>query len=392
MELSKDYILFCRNLTKNKIECLLYFDKEVKFLQKFVSKLKKKNCVKCFVFCDLKYDVKATYILNIMIDTSFDKKIYFEDCLPNSDLTKEPQLCPVVFEETDNWKDIKNTVVLSNMDWDFYQLDWILQRWETSLGIFDYDNFWIASSYPLDIYNIPVHYKIVLFYIKLGIRKLGLKTFQLKFFGLYQFYKDKLGKLLLEFFYDYTLHPIKEKAEIFQKIHKIYHSISVKHPYRRFLFYNNYSLTVKNEFKMNLYIQQYISFYGMFVCQNFCNLRKEQIINGIDKGSREYISFFDKNEDKLLKEIKFLHDHYDHIFHWIGRDTLKTLKNPFWKYVYINWNMIPRNINLWDSRVLKYNDHQYKIGENLLSMFPVHWIRNFHDKKFICSKRKINLP
>lgn len=383
MNITKDYLLLTRNITKNERQCLVFFLKEVKNLKKIAFKIKSKNCKKCYVFCNSKFHLKASYILTILNNFSFSEKIYFDECLPLNDMTREPTLCPVTFQEAEEWKNVNHLVVIPNNGWDFYENEWILQRWESALGIFDYDNFWIASSYPLDLYNKPVHFNIVLFYIKLCIQNIGVKAFKLKYFALYQFYKDKkLGKLLLEFFHEETLYPTQNKEILYQKIHKIYHSISSNHPYRRFLFYNSYCLTSKHSFKLNLYIQQYLSFHGMFVCQNFCNLRKSQLISGIEKNNQEFYNFFKKKEENLFSEIQSLHNHYNHIFQWVGKDTIQKMKSPFWKYIYRNWNYCSRNINLWDIRVITYNDNQNKIGEHLLSLFPIEWIRNFDDKKY----------
>ena len=296
----------------------------------------------------------------------------------------------MTFDNSTEWKDIDNLVILPNNGWDFYELEWILKRWESSLGIFDFDNFWIASTYPMDIYNNPVHYSIVLLYIKLFIKKKGLNTMKIKFHALYQFY-SKLGNMLLEFFYHETIQPTTDKAKLYEKIHQLYHKTSANHPYRRYLFYKNYSLTSKQKFRLNLYIQQYLSFSSMYICSDFCLHRKQQLISGIEKGNMEFFQFFEKKESKLVEEISLINKHHSGFFQWIGKDHIKKIKSPFWKFVYHNWANIPRNINLWDVRVVYYNDHQMKIGEELCSSFPIDWVRNFHSKDFVPKIRKKRL-
>jgi hypothetical protein len=391
MEITKDYILFRRNINKTDNDCLVYFMSSVKKLKAISTKIKKWNCRVCHVFENSNYNKKATYTLTILNNPLFYQKIDFEDCLPFNEITKNPQACPVTFNTSTQWKNIDNVVILSNNGWDFYELEWILKRWESSLGIFDFDNFWIASTYPMDIYNNPVHYSIVLFYVKLFINKAGLSSMKTKFHALYQFYKDKLGTMLLEFFYHETINPTTDKTKLYEKIHKLYHKTNKTHPYRRYLFYKNYCLTSKQKFKLNLYIQQYLSFHSMYVCSDFCLYRKEQLISGIEKGNMEFLQFFEKKEKKLVEEINLVNEYHSSYFQWIGKDHIKKIKSPFWKYVYYNWTNIPRNINLWDIRVVNYNDHQMKIGEDLSSSFPIDWVRNFHNKNFSPEiKRKKN--
>lgn len=393
MEITRDYILLQRNISKTESDCVVYFLNNVKKLSSICTKIKKWKCRICHVFENSKYNKKATYTLTIMNNPLFYRKIEFEDCLPLNDITKNPQACPVTFNTSTEWKDIDNLVILPNHGWDFYELEWILKRWESSLGIFDYDNFWIASTYPMDIYNNPVVPSIVLFYIKLYIKKEGLKKMKEKFHALYQFERDKLGNRLLEFFYHETIHPTNDKTELYEKIHKLYHQTKETHPYRRYLFYKNFSLTSKQKFKLNLYIQQYLSFYSMYICSDFCTYRKSQLLYGIEKGNMEFIQFFENKEEKLVQEIQSVNKLHSCHFQWIGKDHIKKLKSPFWKYINSNWNHIPRNINLWDIRVVNYNDHQMKIGESLPSSFPIDWIRNFHDKNFVpktTRRKKIN--
>ena len=390
MEITKDYILLRRNINKTETDCIVYFVNSVRKLKTISTKIKNWNCRICHVFENCKYHKKATYALTILNNPILFQKIDFEDCLPFNEITKNPQACPVTFDSSSEWKDIDNLIVLPNNGWDFYELEWILKRWESSLGIFDFDNFWIASTYPMDIYNNPVHFSIVLFYIKLFIKKKGLNTMKMKFHALYQFH-NKLGNMLLEFFYHETIHPTTDKAKLYEKIHQLYHKTSASHPYRRYLFYKNYSLTSKQKFRLNLYIQQYLSFTSMYICSDFCFHRKQQIISGIEKGNMEFFQFFEKKESKLEEEIGLVNKHHSGFFQWIGKDHIKKIKSPFWKFVYHNWANIPRNINLWDVRVVYYNDHQMKIGEELCSSFPIDWVRNFHNKDFIPKIRKKRL-
>ena len=108
--------------------------------------------------------------------------------------------------------------------------------------------------------------------------------------------------MLLEFFYHETIHPTTDKTKLYEKIHQLYHKTSASNPYRRYLFYKNYSLTSKQKFRLNLYIQQYLSFNSMYICSDFCFHRKQQIISGIEKGNMEFFQFFEKKESKLEEE------------------------------------------------------------------------------------------
>lgn len=380
---SNEYLIIRRDNKKGRNDCIVYFYNEPKSFGKIVSEITDWNCYRCLVFSNSVFHLKGSYILSIMNNPSFMEKIEIIDSLPRDEITRDPQLCPVTFQESTTWNDISNIVIIPGNGWDFYELEWILQRWETGFGFFDYDTFWNIPTYPKDLYNNPIDYRIVLFYVKLYEYRYSIQQLKDNFFGLYQFYKDSMGNLMLKFFYEETVTPSQTNIDLYKRIHMLYHTVPKTHKYRLFLFHHSYSTTSKLKFKLYLFILQFLSFEGMFVCGDFCQRQKKQIINGLEKKNIEYYSFLN-NVNDLEREINSIHIKYKKNIIWIGKEHVSKMKSSFWNFVHQNWNYLSRNICLWDIRTVNYSDNQIQVGEEKLTiMFPIDWVRKFDDKNFV---------
>ena len=376
----KNYITFNRKRVDNREERIIHFLKKVTKLKLVKKRLNLKRNTICYVFEQGKFHKIGSYILSILCGC--EEKIVYDSLLPNGEMTKNPYQCPVSFSDEKEWNDLLTISILPlKNDWEFYELEWILKRWETSLGFFDFDSHWPTPTYPSDLWNQYVEPNLILFYCKLYIDKYNIKKFQNEFFALYQFYKDKTGQKILDFFYNEMKNPSKDNIDIYRKIHTLYHSINKNHLYRIHLFYNNFSVTTKNKFKINLFISQYLSFNCMYICMDYFQQRKTFILSGIQKNYHIYLPFF-KKENDIEIEILNINHYFKKNMIWIGKNHVKLIKTPFWNFVYKNWEQIPRNLFTIDMRSIQYGDSQLKIGQSFLSIFPNDWVKKFHQKDF----------
>ena len=363
---------------KNFTECLLNFNS--KFHSKTIPILKKKiNFDIIYIYIDDIFEKELTNIHNEI------KNISYENSLPLYDFTKNPM--NVSFDCHEIWESIrfKAFVPTPSNDWDFFELEWLLKRFNTSLGFFDYDTFLIIPTYPKDLTNNVIHPDIVLYYIDRYKQKYSIQELKKKFYPLYLFWKDKLGRGLLHFFYNETIQPETNNRNLIQKIHKIYHSSSNNNPYKNYLFYNNYSLTNSRKMKFDIkkYILIFLSFHCCFLCLDYIQNRKEYIFDGIQLSSKlhNYLPFFPTTES-IQHEMKKIHDHHGDILTWVSRNHFKDIKTDYAKYMYTNWYFIRRNINLLDIRVMNYPDTQTCYGMNLMILFRHDWVNHFHNKNY----------
>ena len=382
-------IIFQRILKKtNSTECLVFFKKKPHSLMDISEIIQHQLNMfpeTTYVYGESKYNIKATYILNTIIhNTNVEKHIRHVDSLPEHDLTHEPQTVPVTFSESNTWDEIESISAVPFNGWDFYELEWILQRWEKSLGIYDYDEFLVVPSYPKDIYNNTIPPEIFQFIVSMYIEKESIDTLREKYFVLYLFSKDELGKSLLSFFYKYNGVKNIHKLQLFKDLHKMFHKMDNSHEYKRFIFYENYSLSNTMNFRIALFIGQYISFYGMYVCPTFVKERGRFLVRGIQMKHFEFLEFFRSLED-LQKEICMIEQEFSGILTWIGKTHVKKLasKSNFWSYMYSNWSKMNRNVYLWDCTTIKYNDTQLSMGHKITNIFPIKWNKEFYKKNFI---------
>ena len=383
------------NLTKTGYEALVHFRSKPHNFKRIMEEIQNQwLCTKIYVYADSKYDVKGTYFFNLYFyQTQSTEKFFYENSLPQFELTRKPDAIPVTLRETTDWTQVENISILPFNGWDFYELEWILQRWESSLSIFDFDEFWILPSYPKDVYNNIVHPDIILYTIDSYIEKHSLKDLEINFFALYLFCKDNLGKEILKLFYKYHDKKIPiERVILYKDLHKLYHETEKTHEYRPYLFFQNYSLSNRDKFRMNLFILQYFSFYGMFICDYFIEQRKKFLFSGIQANFPELLRFF-PNQNVLQENLsKAVSNHFQKNLTWIGRNHVKELaqknKEDYWNYIDCHWNYYPRNVCLFDIKISCYDDQQLKLGVSTKKLFLKEWVMNFDNENY---KPKISI-
>ena len=384
-----DCLIIRRKNTRNKnSEALLQFRSEAPHsFQKILEYIQFWNCSFIYVYTNSNFHVKSTYTINILYRDSFSDKINFEQTLPKFDLTKDPCNVPVTFMDTKDWYNVSNISILPFNGWDFYQLEWILHRWESSFGIFDYDEFLITPSYPKDIYNNLIPPSVFFFTIQSYVEKYSIEELEINFFAIYLLFKDNLGKGILNLFYKY--HDRKnsiDKLALYKDLHKLYHATEINHEYRVNLFFQNYSIGCNSQFRIDLFILQYFSFYGMFVCNQFLQQRKNFIISGIQHNLTEYLTYF-QNKELLLEKINKMNTCFKKNLTWIGKRHVEKLneiyENDIWAFLQYNWVYAQRNICLWDIKLSAFEDRQSKIGRNIKKMFSKDWVQNFDKPDYI---------
>jgi len=392
--IEKKFAAISRTYKDGRQECLINFHND--FHKATLSKIRSK----------FHYDQVFIYINDAfhqeLSNEHNSKSLSEKDSLPYFEFTKNP--VNVSMESEQVWSEIRDKVFIPNgnkNDWDFFEMEWILQKWNSGLGFFDYDCLYIIPSYPKDLMNNLIHPDIVIYYLQRFVRKNNIQLLKNKFYALYLFYKDKLGKKMLHFFYEETLAEGKtDRQTLIKKLHTMYHSTKETHPFRRFIFYNSNclpSMTKKN-FQVKKYILVYLSFHSIFFCNHYVNSRKNYIHMGI--GNSPFLSqlrqYFHSVND-IPQEVQKIHNHHQQNFTWMSKEHFKNVNTPLAKYLYHNWETsLRRNINLWDLHVLTYPDSQCMSGGPLTELFPMTWVGNFHKKDFDFpedkrSKRKLKL-
>lgn len=316
-------------------------------------------------------------LYHLLNGTKLEIKPSFDLCKPSNSITETPDMIPVSLkEDKTSWKENDFICVLPG--WDFYEVEWILTRWESSLVNFDTNSFLPKPTYPKDLYNNFINPSIVLNTITMYVHKYSLEDLEKNFYGLYCFYYSKMGNLLLNFFYEES-QKNSTNMEIYEKLKVINKSVPKNDPYRIFLFYKNNSVLVENKkkkFSINIFINQYLSFYGMFVCSKFVNDNIDEIYESLRYTNISLYATLYKNSVKKKKDLKYFLNSLPYKG-WISRKHLENEKNYFWKYIYNNWDNIDRNIFLWHNKSLQYNDSQMKIGSSFLKFFSDNQIYNF---------------
>lgn len=306
----------------------------------------------------------------------------FELSLPNSHLTRDPSNVPVVLSDVTSWMDLKRICILPG--WDFYELEWILRRWDSMLCSFDNDNFLVKPSYPKDIYNKAVHPSLILSNVENFVKYENEETLKHRYFALYLLSRD-IGPKLLQFFYECETETWTRDI-LYKKLHVLYHQMDRKHPYRIYIFYQNCAgimISNKKEFSMSMFINQYLSFHGMFVCQKFFKENATNISLALRNTMPLLYSFC--HTSKKTSILKLLKDemtrlHGNDSYSWISREHLGKLSfSPFWALVHLHWHDINRNIYLWHGKSLLYSDSQMKVGFPLIAIFTQSQIANFEN-------------
>ena len=296
----------------------------------------------------------------------------------------------VTMQSEENWQSVNSKCFLTSssmFDWDFYELKWIMSKFEGALGFFDRDSFFVTPSYMKDVLNTPIHYDLVLYYIKKYINIYGKSDFHDNYYGLYLLSKDSVGRSILKFWYLETIDPShSNRLKLIKRLHSIYHHDTPEnHRFRIHLFYQSSCVpSVKQKFQINKYILSYLSFYGMYVDLFFLKDRSLEIERGIAHQKNNYLHQFSSSSG-IVSQMQPLYDFFkkDNLI-WISRKHAKVVKTPFFQFLYRNWdNNLRRNISLWDYRSINYGDTQFSCGSPLLSLFPKGWSQNFHRKDFV---------
>lgn len=402
---------FCmqRILKDGRTEVLLNIERDnkvsEKFFQNILNKIKNKYNYKhpniyIYIYVKDKYnhdftlkynDISCNNLCNSSCNSSCNNLSKDNDkSLPFFDYTKEP--VNVTMNQTETaWHNVENIAFIPNnkgKDWDFYELNFILQKFESAFGFFDIDSFIITLTYPKDLLFNPIDPDIVFYYCKKYIDRNSKEDFQFKFPALNTFYRDKLGRSMLYFFYDETIKSdTYDLKRIIKSIHKIYHETSDLHPFKRYIFYENYSaLQSKRRFCVKRYMLVFLSFYNMFVDIHLIRQRKSNILIGLKHDKNFMFSQYFENFSDIEKQLLSIHSEFQNdCLVWVSRNHIKQVKNkfPLFLFLYNNWyKNIRRNINLWDVKVTLYNDSQTTFGSAILSLFSSVWCNRFHLKDY----------
>lgn len=382
--LDQNFIALTRSYKDGTKEGLINFHKN--FNEKSLEKTKKKLQVDTvYIYINDIFDEGLTNNYNLK------ENIQEVESLPKFDFTKDP--INVSMESDLQWSNIRNKVFLpsSNQgDWDFFEMDWILKKWSTSLAFFDYDSFLIIPTYPKDLVNNLVHPNIIIYYIKRYLKKNSMKDLQMKYYVLYLFYRNSFGRKMLEFFYEETLEETKDLQVLIKKIHHLYHLAKENDPFRPFIYYESNCIQsrIKMKFDIKKYILLFISFHSTYLCNHFANNRKQFIYNGIYSSVKlSVLQQFFPTPESIVEEVNQIHSHHNDIITWMSRDHFKTINTPFSKFIYNNWDYFKRrNINLWDMKVFGFIDSQLTCGAPLQDLFPFEWTNNFHLKGYTFEK------
>ena len=328
--------------------------------------------------------------------------------------TRCPQTIPVSLEPWPSWSDAEKwrlSVLPSGTGWDFYDLEWLLQKWESALGLFDDDILCLSMPvYPMDLYNQRVSPDIVCREMDRYRQERGHDAARRTFYALDLLTRDDLGKRLLGFFY--RCRGGETPIQLFEWLWEIYQALPVDHAYRPFLLEKNYAVLDVHRrmtFKPCMLLSQYLSFHGMYVardfyqryrqdiCEGFVAHRKELHMTTLVPGDGQETWSTERWEAWMDEEFDRLYERVGDTAQWIGRWHLETfLKDSvLWRAVVAVWDYIPRrNIFLWETSSFRYNELQLRIGHHFRVLMDAKTVRamnrtqkkNFDD--IFCKNKK----
>lgn len=368
---------------EHKNFALFYIDLDTKcsfynILNLLLDKNKNIDCI-C-VLDNLGFNKKLSYFCSYLYHILNNSKLIIRPTstilFPTNNITSSPNIIPVSIFPTESWNNETYICVLPG--WDFYGIEWILYRWEALLATYDINSSLPKPTYPKDLYNNLVVPSLVISTIDKFIKKYSFEKFEKNFFGLSHFYSD-IGRQILELFYENTKSSLSKK-QLYDKLKKIYKLTSPTNPFRSYLFYKNNCL-IRNNIHFSLFICQFLSFDGMFVCSKYLQENLDNINKNIKKSNIELYSILQDKKDSLSKQLLFnfslLNNDFNGSLCWISRKHLENKTCMFWSYFYNNWNTINRNIFLWHSVSIKYNDTQMCVGSPLFQIYSLDNIVNF---------------
>tara|TARA_X000000950_G_scaffold283255_1_gene383683 strand:- start:253 stop:1410 length:1158 start_codon:yes stop_codon:yes gene_type:complete len=369
--------------SENKNFALFYIDldNECRFYNILNLFLEKKKNIDCICVLDnLGFNKKLSFFCSNLYHILNNTKltIYPSSTIlfPTNNITSSPNIIPVSIHSTESWNNETYICVLPG--WDFYGLEWILYRWEALLATYDTNSFLPKPTYPKDLYNNLVLPSLVISTIEKFIKKYSFEKFEKNFFGLSHFYSD-FGRNILELFYENSK-CFLSKRQLYDKLKKIYKLTSPTHPFRSYLFYKNNCL-IRSNIHFSLFICQFLSFDGMFVCSKYLQENIDNINKNIKRANIELFSILQNQKESISKQIllnfSLLNNDFNGSLCWISRKHLQNNNYIFWSYFYNNWDTINRNIFLWHSYSLKYNDTQMSIGSPLYQIYSTENIVNF---------------
>ena len=366
---------------QGKKEMLVVVDAHVSF-----RKLRRdlpKDCQRCYLWCrDGTYSgVLENACLSIVLGHEpFVWENIYSMMLPVRDEFRYPQTVPLVIDETwTEWRQLDWTcvsVLQGKSDWELYHTPWLLKRWEAGLSTFDDDIYLNVPVYPRNLFQELVHPSIVRREVKRYKRHMGEHELKMRFFGMYCLTQHVVGRKLLSYFYECEKHPslVNDAWKVFQRLKKIYETTPREDPYREFIFVRNFSVVrLHGVFRHKPYmmINQYLSFYGMYVSIDFWNQYKTQIFRGVRYHYAKTI-FPHLSDDDLVSLETHLEREMETVVspsvYWIGKYHIQQLmtKSPFWTHIVSIWETLSRrNIYLWVEDSFYHAEYQLQIGNHL---------------------------
>lgn len=387
MELNTFDVYRRRNRETKKIEVLVLVDVHIPF-HVLSPRLPGGDAYIILHRKDLKrYNETSQAVLNVLRGCDLFQSRF--DFLPQRVETRDPQAIPVVFPsdltlwEQADWTCVSVIPSYPNdpsglSGWDFYETAWLLHKWESALSYFDEDVLYLCTPvYPMDLYNQKVHPSLVLKEVNRYIARHGQDEFQRLFFALSVLTRDDLGRAFLRFFYDYDA-TRWTSWDVLERLYTIYICVPDDHAYKSYIFDKNFCLLKIHKqivFKPFMLIYHLISFYGMFVSQDYYTLFEKTIQEGIHLHAKSLQlhsckSILDKTQyhNVIRQEFALLYSTSHMALHWIGREHITRYlpTSDFWKTIAKNWTTMPRrNIFLLENSSFRYAETQLCYGDRI---------------------------
>ena len=320
--------------------------------------------------------------------------------LPHREETRFPSAIPVTVQGWESWEEADGrwiSILSSSNGWDWYDVDWLLQKWESALGLIDDDVLYLSIPvYPLDLYNQRVPPEVIFREVRRYVRRYGMVHFRTHFFALYLLTQDHLGRELLSFFYHHRGEDTP--VQLLETLWDIRSRLPVDHYYRPYLLEKNYSVLDIHRhmtFKPYMMINQFLSYHGMYVSKEFYTCYRHEILTGFLNHRKELhmvSSLSEENtvaeEDAIDGEMRSMFSRVGDKVQWIGKWHLETFLSDslWWRTLLGVWDFIPRrNLYLWERTSFRYNEFQMRVGHEFRLLFDTKTLRTMNrtqKKKF----------